>query len=169
MRLTSPRRLGLICSFACIGVAACGRTWVLPGEDGATTGDVGDNTALPDPGVTSSDGDVQPDPTSDSTGDDSDIEPDEPPPPTCREILECLANCLSQGGTLDCLGTCSEGAEPAETQAAAALMGCLARTCIQSGACTLDALDDPNCLTCIGLGLVVPVPTGCEEEAAACQ
>jgi hypothetical protein len=84
-------------------------------------------------------------------------------------MLMCILDCLGGGGGLECLQTCGENADPEQVAAAGALLFCVAANCVESGACTLDNLQSEDCLLCIGVGLFVPEPTGCEAEAAACE
>jgi hypothetical protein len=67
-----------------------------------------------------------------------------------------------------CMTGCAEGAEPAEGEAALALMTCVLNRCVEIGKCSLTDLQLEDCMTCVGVGLMAPEPTGCEEEAAAC-
>ncbi len=48
-------------------------------------------------------------------------------------------------------------------------MGCLIGTCTEAGACSLVDLQAEECIGCIGLGLFLPQPPGCEAEAEACE
>jgi hypothetical protein len=89
-------------------------------------------------------------------------------PKTCREMLDCVFMCLGDLG-LECLQTCGEGFDPAEAQKAGALVLCLGQVCTEKEQCSLDDLTNPDCIGCIGLGLFLPEPPGCEEEALACQ
>jgi hypothetical protein len=89
-------------------------------------------------------------------------------PKTCREMLDCVFMCLGELG-LECLQTCGEGFDPVEVQKAGALVLCLAQVCVEKEQCSLAELTDPACIGCIGLGLFLPEPPGCEEEALACE
>ncbi|MEE9382267.1 MAG: hypothetical protein V3V08_02495 [Nannocystaceae bacterium] len=146
-------------------LAACGRTWPPTGGADALADDTGPATAS---GTASGDtvaGTSSPAEGADSTS--AEPEPEELGP-SCRQILGCLAPCMAQGGdTAGCLATCGEGANPSQVQLAAGLMGCVAINCFQSGDCT-SGLQDSACVTCIGVGMVLPSPPGCEDEAAAC-
>ena len=121
--------------------------------DPTTTG----TTALPTTG----------DPTTGSfVADTSTGEP--PPEVTCRDVLECVGPCAFM---LDpaCFQGCAEGLTPEEVAKIAALGLCVGQNCFEAGSCTLDTLQDPACLACIGLGILIPSPPGCEEQAEACQ
>jgi hypothetical protein len=103
-----------------------------------------------------------------SSGEETTVPPDlPPPPPTCREILECMLGCLASFD-LACIQGCAENAEPQEGEAALALMYCVLNTCVEKGSCSLADLQLEECMTCVGFGVMAPEPTGCEEEAAAC-
>ncbi|MFV8754157.1 hypothetical protein ACNOYE_26740 [Nannocystaceae bacterium ST9] len=93
---------------------------------------------------------------------------DPPEPKTCREMLDCVFMCLGDLG-LECLQTCGEGFDPAEVQKAGALVLCLGQVCADKDQCSLADLTNPTCVGCIGLGLFLPEPPGCEEQAMACQ
>ena len=42
--------------------------------------------------------------------------------------------------------------------------------CVENGQCDFaDSFDQASCLGCIGFGLLLPEPPGCEEEAAICN
>jgi hypothetical protein len=92
----------------------------------------------------------------------------EPEPKTCQEILDCVFGCLGDLG-LECLETCGEGLDPAEAQKAGDLVLCLGQVCIEKEQCSLDDFTNEDCIGCIGLGLFLPEPPGCEEQAAACD
>ena len=64
---------------------------------------------------------------------------------------------------------CGEGFDPVEVQLAGDLMFCVAQQCVEKEECSLAELTDPGCLGCIGFGLILPEPPGCEEQALACQ
>jgi hypothetical protein len=106
-------------------------------------------------------GDFIPGDTTDTT--DGVVEPQ-----TCREMLDCVFMCLGDLG-LECLQTCGEGFDPAEAQKAGDLVLCLGQACVEKEQCSLDDLTNPDCIGCIGSGLFLPEPPGCEEQAAACQ
>jgi hypothetical protein len=93
----------------------------------------------------------------------------EPPEPmSCREMLDCVFMCLGDLG-LECLQTCGEGFDQAEVQKAGALVLCLGQACVDKDQCSLADLTNPDCVGCIGLGLFLPEPPGCEAEAMACE
>jgi hypothetical protein len=101
--------------------------------------------------------------------DSTETETGEPPEPqTCREMLDCVFMCLGDLG-LECLQACGEGFDPAEAQKAGELVLCLGQACADKMQCSLDDLTNPDCIGCIGLGLFLPEPPGCEEQAMACQ
>jgi hypothetical protein len=100
-------------------------------------------------------------------GDTTETETGEPPK-SCREMLDCVFMCLGDLG-LECLQTCGEGFDPAEAQKAGDLVVCLGQVCAENMACSFDDLTNPDCIGCIGFGLFLPEPPGCEEQAAACQ
>ncbi len=99
-----------------------------------------------------------------------DTETGEPPPEpkTCQEMLDCVFMCLGDLG-LECLQTCGEGFDPAEAQKAGELVLCLGQQCVEKEQCTLTDFTAQECIGCIGLGLFLPEPPGCEEQAAACE
>jgi hypothetical protein len=100
---------------------------------------------------------------------ETETETGEPPEPlTCREMLDCVFMCLTEGQLgLDCLQPCGEGFDPAEAQKAGELVLCIGQTCVEKEQCM--EFTSPDCIGCIGLGLFLPEPPGCEAEAAACQ
>ena len=101
--------------------------------------------------------------------DDTDTETGEPPEPlTCQEMLDCVFECLGDLG-LECLQTCGEGFDPVEVQKAGALLTCIGGVCIEKELCTLTDFAAEECIGCIGLGLFLPEPPGCEEQALACE
>jgi hypothetical protein len=102
-----------------------------------------------------------------SSGVETTVPPDLPSPPTCREIIECMLGCLVSMD-MACMTGCAEGADPAEGEAALALMTCVIGRCVEIGQCSLADLQLEDCMTCVGVGLMAPEPTNCEEEAAAC-
>ena len=101
--------------------------------------------------------------------DETETETDEPvEPKTCREMLDCVFMCLGDLG-LECLQTCGEGFDPAEAQKAGELVLCIGQVCVEKEKCSLSDLTAEDCIGCIGFGLFLPEPPGCEEPAAACQ
>lgn len=141
-----------------------------PGGDevGDTSTAESETTTETDSGTTETDtstdeGDFIPGDTTDTT------ETGDPPEPkTCREMLDCVFMCLGDLG-LECLQTCGEGFDQAEVQKAGALVLCLGQVCVEKDQCSLADLTNPDCVGCIGLGLFLPEPPGCEAEALACQ
>ncbi len=128
-----------------------------------------DTTAVPTTGApdlsTSSTGDPTtgaPTTTSETTG--------EPPPETtCGDLIDCLPGCLMDPDPVTCLGMCTQGLPPDQAMNAIALGLCIGQGCFESGACSLDMIQDPICLACIGFGLVSKNPPGCEDQADACN
>lgn len=154
-------------------VSSCGRTdpFFVPGageeEDTAAEEESTDdsNDESTDDGETTDDwgeedtGSFIPD---DDTG-DTGVEP-----LTCRDMLECILGCAA-GLDPGCFTECGAGADPGELQAALGLMTCIIGTCVEKDQCSFQDLQSPNCIGCIGLGLFLPSPPGCEAEAEACQ
>jgi hypothetical protein len=99
---------------------------------------------------------------------ETETETGEPPPEpkSCQEMLDCVFMCLGDLG-LECLQTCGEGFDPAEAQKAGELVLCLAQVCVEKDQCA--EFTSQECIGCIGLGLFLPEPPGCEEQAAACE
>lgn len=127
-----------------------------------------DTTAVPTTGA--------PDLSTSSTGDPSTGEPTttattgEPPPETtCGDLIDCLPGCLMDPDPVTCLGMCTQGLPPDQAMNAIALGLCIGQGCFESGACSLDMIQDPICLACIGFGLVSKNPPGCEDQADACN
>ena len=91
-----------------------------------------------------------------------------PPEQTCRDVLMCFTDCAL---TLDlaCFQGCAGDLPPEEGMKALALGSCVVQACFESGACSVDTLQDPLCLACIGLGLLSESFKGCAEQGAACQ
>jgi len=112
--------------------------------------------------------------TETETEDDGGFVPDETetgedlPPPTCREMLDCVFMCLGDLG-LECVQACGEGFDQEEVQKAGSLLLCLGQLCIEKEQCSLTDFTTEDCIGCIGLGLFLPKPQGCEEQAAACM
>lgn len=131
------------------------------GADPTTSTGAGTSTGAPTTGTGTSTGVA----TTATTGEET---TGGPPEQTCRDVLTCVSKCAL---TLDpaCFQMCTEGLSPEEGMKAIALGGCIAQGCFMSGACSLDTLQDPLCLACIGLGILGKNPEGCEAEADACQ
>jgi len=116
-----------------------------------------------------------PDPSTSSSGDPSTSEGSEgssstgEPPPTCSDVLECLPMCLADPDPAGCLGMCANGLPPDQAANAIGLGLCIGMGCFESGACSIDTLQDPLCLACIGFGLVNQTAPGCEDQAEACK
>jgi hypothetical protein len=91
-----------------------------------------------------------------------------PPEQTCRDALTCFQGCAV---SLDpaCFQGCAEGLPPEEGMKALGLGACVVQGCFEAGGCSLETLQDPLCLACIGFGLLSDNPKGCEEQAEACK
>ena len=100
--------------------------------------------------------------------DETETETGDPPPEpkTCREMLDCVFMCLGDLG-LECLQMCGEGFDPEEAQKAGELVLCLGEQCVEKEQCV--EFTSEECIGCIGLGLFLPEPPGCEEPALACE
>lgn len=101
-----------------------------------------------------------------TTGDPTTGTPE--PEQTCRDVLMCFTECAV---SLDpaCFQACTGNLPPEEGMKALALGACVVQGCFGSGACTVDTLQDPLCLACIGIGLLSNSTPGCEEQADACN
>lgn len=142
----------------------------LPGGDeiGGSTG-TGESTSESESESESESTDSSSDDANFIPSETSETETGEPPEPkTCREMLDCVFMCLGDLG-LECLQTCGEGFDPVEVQKAGALVLCLGQVCADKGQCSLTDLTNPDCIGCLGLGLFLPEPPGCEAEALACE
>jgi hypothetical protein len=83
-------------------------------------------------------------------------------------MLDCVFMCLTEGQLgLECLEPCAQGFDPVEAQKAGELVLCIGQQCVEKDQCT--DFTSPDCIGCIGLGLFLPEPPGCEAEAAACE
>jgi hypothetical protein len=131
-----------------------------PSETETTTGEEPDATETETD--TGDDGTFIPDDS--ETGE----EPEPIEPKTCREMLDCVFMCLGDLG-LECLQTCGEGFDSDEAQKAGALVLCLGQVCMEKDKCSFTDFTTEDCIGCIGLGLFLPLPPGCEEQAMACQ
>lgn len=153
---------------ATVAAGGCGRTGLTfaADETGETTSaeettDSGESTETGfDTGESTDDGSFIPDDTGET---DTGVEPK-----TCREMLECVLGCVV-GLDPQCFAECGQGADPAELQAAIGLIGCLVPLCIDNGQCVIPDLASEECIGCIGLGLFLPEPPGCEDAAMACM
>ena len=65
--------------------------------------------------------------------------------------------------------TDANGLPPDQAANAIGLGLCIGMGCFESGACSIDTLQDPLCLACIGFGLVNQTAPGCEDQAEACK
>ncbi len=172
--LASIRSFALVCSslaLVCASTSGC-KIDDTPGGDevggsstqGSESGTT-DTTSTDTTETTSTDeGNFIPGDTTDTT----DTTETGDPPKTCREMLDCVFMCLGDLG-LECLQTCGQGFDPVEVQKAGALVLCLGQVCADKQLCSLADLTNPECVGCIGLGLFLPEPPGCEEQAMACQ
>ena len=108
------------------------------------------------------------DPSTTTTGTTTGATTEAPPEQTCRDVLMCFTDCAL---TLDlaCFQGCAGDLPPEEGMKALALGSCVVQACFESGACSVDTLQDPLCLACIGLGLLSESFKGCEEQGADCQ
>lgn len=129
-----------------------------------TTGDLG-SSGSSSTGVPTTTGES----SSSSTGDPTTGDPTTgAPEQTCRDVLMCFSSCAL---TLDlaCFQDCAGNLPPEEGMKALALGSCIVQGCFGSGACSVDTLQDPLCLACIGFGLLSDSTPGCEEQAADCN
>jgi hypothetical protein len=151
-------------------LASCGRTdpFFIPGGGGEES-EAGPSETT-DSGTDSTESGV----SEESTDDGGSFLPDEESsddgvePKSCRDMLECLFGCVA-GFDPQCFQMCGEGADPGELQAGLALMGCIVGVCVETDQCMLPDFAAESCIGCIGLGLFLPEPPGCEAEAMACQ
>lgn len=157
------------CLAACFVAGACTSDDLFAAE-ASTSSSSSETTATPTTGA--------PDPSTSSSGDPSTSEPGssssastgEPPPEkTCSDVLDCLPMCLADPDLAGCLGMCANGLPPDQAANAIGLALCIGMGCFESGACTVDTLQDPLCLACIGFGLVNQTAPGCEDQAEACK
>ncbi|PRQ08537.1 hypothetical protein [Enhygromyxa salina] len=169
MRLSAPLRSAFIslCVLPSVGLG-CGKDAAI----GADRGESGTESAG-DSDTSSAESGDDPIDTSDDEGNfvpmETDTETGEPPEPlTCQEMLDCVFECLGDLG-LECLQACGEGFDPVEAQKAGALVTCIGQVCIEKEQCTFSDFTAEECIGCIGLGLFLPEPPGCEEQALACE
>ena len=135
-----------------------------------STGDLGSSTSSTGvPTTTGSEsssttGDLIHETTGDSTTEPTTGEPEQ----SCRDVLMCFSSCAL---TLDlaCFQDCAGNLPPEEGMKALALGSCIVQGCFESEACSVDTLQDPLCLACIGFGLLSDSSPGCEEQAADCN
>ncbi len=154
----------------------CGRSEVVADiEESSTTGEPSSTTQGPSSGETtagdsgvSSGGDSGEDTGSSDPADSGTVVDLGVPQLSCRDILDCALECLLVFD-LECISACGSDLDPAEGQAAIALVGCAVGVCLSEGSCSPADLQEPACLACLGLSLLSPVSPGCEAEAAACQ
>jgi hypothetical protein len=119
-------------------------------------------TGAPDPSTSSSGDPTTGEPPVDTTG-------ELPPETTCGDLIDCLPKCLMDPDIAGCLGMCTQGLPPEEAMNAIALGLCIGQGCFESGACSLDTIQDPICIACLGFGLISKKPAGCEDQADACN
>ncbi len=154
-----------------IALGACGRSPIaLPDDAGGTDTEGTTTTDVPsttDDGPSTTDDGPS---TTDDSGTDTTTGEPEPEPKTCRDAIECMTGCLLGGNfDIDCFSGCIDGLPPDEGQLALELGTCAVTRCFDNGTCSVDDLQNMDCLTCIGFGLIAPEPTGCEDEALACM
>jgi hypothetical protein len=150
----------------CLG--ACTSDDLAAAETTSSSSSSSETTAVPTTGT--------PDLTTSSTGDPttgaattSSSTGEPPPDTTCSDVLDCLPNCLMDSDPAGCLGMCADGLPPDEAMNAIGLALCIGQGCFESGACSLETLQDPLCLACIGFGLINQTAPGCEDQADACK
>lgn len=161
-------RLALPASLA-LGLAACTSDdlFAAASTGSSSSSSSSETTAAPTTGA--------PDPSTSSSGDPTTGEPPvittgEPPPETtCGDLIDCLPKCLMDPDIAGCLGMCTQGLPPEEAMNAIALGLCIGQGCFEAGACSLETIQDPACIACLGFGLISKKPPGCEDEAEACQ
>lgn len=162
LRLVFPASLAL-------GLAACTSDDLF---SAASTGSSSSSSSSETTAVPTTD---LPDPSTSSSGDPTTGEPpvittgDPPPETTCGDLIDCLPKCLMDPDIAGCLGMCTQGLEPEAAMNAIALGVCIGTGCFESGACTLETIQETACIACLGFGLLSPKPPGCEDEAEACQ
>ena len=154
--------VGLGAAFACNS----DDTGAVVEASSTSTGEPGSSSSTGVPTTTGGEGSSSTgDPTtSTTTGATTEL----PPEQTCRDVLMCFTDCAL---TLDlaCFQGCAGDLPPEEGMKALALGSCVVQACFESGACSVDTLQDPLCLACIGLGLLSESFKGCEEQGADCQ
>lgn len=128
----------------------------------ASTGSTGEVVTTGEPASTGSTGAA-------STGAESTGEPP-PEEKSCEDFLACIPPCALSMDPM-CFADCADGLSPDALPQLGQLGLCVGSGCFESGACelSLESLQDPLCLACIGLGLLNPNPPGCEEQADACH
>lgn len=164
------RPLSLFACLACVPALACAKDPAIGGAE-TDTGSAATDTASDEVGSTdtSTDTDTETDEGASFVADPTETETGDPvEPKSCQEMLDCVFMCLGDLG-LECLQTCGEGFDPAEAQKAGELVLCLGQQCVEKEQCTLTDFTAETCVGCIGLGLFLPEPPGCEEQAAACE
>lgn len=154
--------VGLGAAFACNS----DDTGAVVEASSTSTGEPGSSSSTGVPTTTGGEGSSSTgDPTtSTTTGATTEL----PPEQTCRDVLMCFTDCAL---TLDlaCFQGCAGDLPPEEGMKALALGSCVVQACFESGACSVETLQDPLCLACIGLGLLSDSFKGCEEQGADCQ
>jgi hypothetical protein len=160
LRLLAPIAV-LTCSFA----VGCQKDPTIGGSETGETGPIETDTA----GDEIAETETETDDGASFVPQETETETGEPPEPkTCQEMLDCVFMCLGDLG-LECLQTCGEGFDPAEAQKAGELVLCIGQQCVEKDQCMLSDFTAEECIGCIGLGLFLPEPPGCEEQAAACE
>ena len=164
--MSSSRLVLLVAASLCSPLFGCEKDPSVGGTGSTETGTTETETSA-ELGTTDTDTETETDTGSSFVPDETETETGEPPEPkTCQEILDCVFMCLGDLG-LECLQTCGEGFDPAEAQKAGELVLCLGQQCIEKEQCSLADFTSPDCIGCIGLGLFLPEPPGCEAQAAA--
>ena len=161
-------RLVLLVGFGAAFACNSDDTGAVLEASSTSTGDPGSSSSSSSTGVPTTTGDgssssttTTGDPT---TGDPTTGEPEQ----TCRDVLMCFSECAL---TLDltCFQGCAGNLPPEEGMKALALGSCIVQGCFGSGACSVDTLQDPLCLACIGFGLLSDSTPGCEDQADDCK
>ena len=155
-----------------VGLGACNSddTGAITEGSSTSTGDLGSSTSST--GVPTTTGGESSSSTTglihETTGDSTTEPTTGEPEQSCRDALMCFSDCAL---TLDlaCFQGCAEGLPPEEGMKALALGSCIVQGCFGTGACSVDTLQDPLCLACIGFGLLSESSPGCEEQGAACN
>lgn len=162
----APRLAALGASLLLLA-SACARDEVPTAEAESSESDSSEaSSGEPDPDPT----ETGPDPsTEEEASEEESGETEEPDLLGCDELVDCLTGCIMDLG-LDCLAECGTNADPQELDEAAALLACIGGQCVEKGECDFaNDFDQVSCLGCIGLGLFLPEPPGCEAEAAICN
>jgi hypothetical protein len=130
------------------------------GDPGSSTTSAPTSTGDTSTGTSTGTSTTTVDPT---TGDPTTGAPDQ----TCSDALMCFTGC-AVSLDLACFQACTDNLPPEEGMKALALGACVVQGCFTSEACTVDTLQDPLCLACIGIGLLSKSDPNCKEQADAC-